>query len=118
MRGAAVAAFVGLVRLFGGEWGVSRGGLWRRSWRVGVCREVGREVGRERGRMQDMASSVRKKGEGKQASKQARMDVSTFARQEDRLPASWRARSRRRSYSASVEPEWGWWLKAMGIVVD
>lgn len=36
----------------------------------------------------------------------------TLARQEERLPASWRARSRRRSYSASVVVDWGWWLNA------
>lgn len=32
-----------------------------------------------------------------------RKDGWTLARHEERLPASWRARSRRRSYSASVE---------------
>lgn len=37
----------------------------------------------------------------------------TLARQEERLPASWRARSRRRSYSASVELDGGWWLNAI-----
>ena len=37
----------------------------------------------------------------------------TFAMQEERLPASCRARSRRRSYSASALDE-DWWLKAGG----
>ena len=36
-----------------------------------------------------------------------------MARHEERLPPSWRARSRRRSYSASVELDAGWWLNAV-----
>lgn len=44
---------------------------------------------------------------------EGRMDGQTLARHEERLPASWRARSRRRSYSVSVELDGGWWLNAM-----
>lgn len=39
----------------------------------------------------------------------------TLARHEERFPASWRARPRKRSYSASVEEDEGWWLKAIPV---
>ena len=39
----------------------------------------------------------------------------TLAKHELLFPASWRARPRRRSYSASVEEDEGWWLKATRV---
>lgn len=95
VRGAAIAAFVGLVGLM--RRGISARqslcgmvvvvvfGMWEQGERV-VCDLADEALGWMR---------------------------PTLARQEERLPASWRARSRRRSYSASVELDWGWWLKAI-----